>query len=217
MFRKLFRRVEAILRREGGNVFSVIISSLKMRIRCIYYRKMLGWDVRSIGESAYIRGKSYISIGKNFNCRRNLWLEAVTKFNQQSFSPEICIGDNFGCSDSLHVAATTSIRIGNNVLIGSKVLITDHLHGIYRGLDSSSPEISPHDRPLTNDLTVTIEDNVLIGDNVCVLPGAVIGKGAVIGANSVVTSLIPAGTIAAGVPAKVIKVFDSHEKIWASA
>ncbi|MBB5608601.1 MULTISPECIES: DapH/DapD/GlmU-related protein [unclassified Janthinobacterium] len=207
-------RINSAFCREGFNLFAVVYSGLKIKIRRFYYKKLFGWDVRSILGPAYIRGKSHITIGQNFSCRTNLWLEAVTTFNQQNFSPRINIGNNVGASDFLHIAATNSIRIGNNVLIGSKVLITDHLHGDYRGLHPSSPEISPHDRPLSSDLAVTIEDNVLIGDNVSVLPGVNIGFGAVIGANSVVTSDIPAWTIAAGVPAKVLKKFDSIEKKW---
>lgn len=206
--------VNSTFHKEGFNLFSVISSAVKIKIRRFYYKKLLGWDVRTILGPAYIRGKSHIAIGKNFNCRSNLWLEAVTKFNQQTFSPQIKIGSNFSCSDFLHIAATNYVYIGDDVLIGSKVLITDHLHGHYRGLLPSSPEVSPHDRPLTSDMTVIIEDKVLIGDNVCILPGVVIGKGSVIGANSVVTSDIPAGTIAAGVPAKVLKKFDSLERVW---
>lgn len=201
-------------RREGFNLFSVIFCSLKIRIRRFYYKKLFGWDIRSILGPAYIRGKSHIIIGKNFSCRTNLWMEAVTAFNEQTFSPRIEIGNNVGASDFLHIAATNFICIGNNVLIGSKVLITDHLHGNYRASFSSSPDMSPHDRHLSNDLTVIIEDNVLIGDNVCVLPGVTIGYGSVIGANSVVTSSIPAWSIAAGVPAKVLKKFDSIENKW---
>lgn len=210
-------RIKSAFRREGFNLFAVISSGLKIRIRRFYYKKMYGWDVRSILGPAYIRGKSHIKIGKNFSCRSNLWLEAVTAFNHQNFSPEIRIGNNVGGSDFLHIAATNSIHIGDNVLIGSKVLITDHLHGDYRSLEPSSPDSSPHDRLLTSDMAVVIEDNVLIGDNVCILPGVTIGHGAVIGANSVVTSDIPAWTIAAGVPAKVLKKYDSFEKKWLSA
>lgn len=213
-FNKNIARVKSTFRREGFNLFAVVFCGLKIRIRRFYYKKLLGWDVKSILGPAYIRGKSHITVGKNFSCRTNLWLEAVTTFNQQTFSPQIKIGNNVGCSDFLHIAATNFIHIGDNVLIGSKVLITDHLHGDYRGLLPSSPEVSPHDRLLTNDQAVIIEDNVLIGDNVCVLPGVVIGRGAVIGANSIVTCNIPAWTIAAGVPAKVLKKFDGHEKKW---
>lgn len=51
---------------------------------------------------------------------------------------------------------------------------------------------------------IVIGKGVWMGAHVNVLPGVTIGDGAVIGANSVVTKNIPANTIAAGVPAKVI-------------
>ena len=57
---------------------------------------------------------------------------------------------------------------------------------------------------------VIIEDEVLIGANAVILEGVKIGKGAVVAAGSVVTEDIPAGVVAAGSPAKVIK--DKDEK-----
>lgn len=206
-------KILKILNKEKINIFSLFFCALNIRCRRFFYQKLFGWDVRTILGPIYIRGKSHIKIGTNFNCRSNLWIEAVAQFADQKFTPEIIIGNNFGASDHLHIAAINSIKIGNNVLIGSKVLITDHLHGEYRGEFPSTPEESPHDRWLAG-RPVIIEDNVLIGDNVCILPGVTIGFGAVIGANSVVTSNIPDRTIVAGAPAKVIKKFCGVQKKW---
>lgn len=50
-----------------------------------------------------------------------------------------------------------------------------------------------------------IEDNVLIGCGACVLGGVTIGEGASIGANAVVIMDVPAGCIAVGIPARIIK------------
>ena len=52
---------------------------------------------------------------------------------------------------------------------------------------------------------VVVEDDVWLGMNVVVLKGCRIGKGTVVAANSVVTRSLPAGVIAAGVPARVIR------------
>nr|WP_274606323.1 DapH/DapD/GlmU-related protein [Lactobacillus delbrueckii] len=46
---------------------------------------------------------------------------------------------------------------------------------------------------------------VWLGANVTVLPGVTIGDGAIIAAGAVVTKDVPARTIAAGVPARVVK------------
>ena len=53
---------------------------------------------------------------------------------------------------------------------------------------------------------VTIGNDVWIGGNVTILPGVTIGDNCTIGAGSVVTHDIPANSIAAGNPAKVIKI-----------
>ncbi len=55
---------------------------------------------------------------------------------------------------------------------------------------------------------VIIEDNVLIGANAVVLEGVRVGEGAVVAAGSVVTEDVPANTVVAGSPARVIKTKD---------
>ncbi|MEG0250880.1 MAG: 2,3,4,5-tetrahydropyridine-2,6-dicarboxylate N-acetyltransferase [Peptostreptococcus sp.] len=52
---------------------------------------------------------------------------------------------------------------------------------------------------------VVVEDNVLIGANAVILEGVRIGAGSVIAAGSIVTKDVPAGSVVAGVPGKVIK------------
>ena len=52
---------------------------------------------------------------------------------------------------------------------------------------------------------VVIEDDVLIGANAVVLEGVRVGRGAVVAAGAVVVEDVPAGTVVAGVPARVIK------------
>ncbi|KRM55295.1 2,3,4,5-tetrahydropyridine-2,6-dicarboxylate N-acetyltransferase [Lacticaseibacillus sharpeae] len=56
---------------------------------------------------------------------------------------------------------------------------------------------------------VIVEDNVLVGANAVVLEGVRIGEGAVVAAGAIVTKDVPAHTVVAGVPAKVIKEIDA--------
>lgn len=50
-----------------------------------------------------------------------------------------------------------------------------------------------------------VGDNVWIGNRAIVLPGVTIGDGAVVGAGSVVTRDVPARTVVAGNPARVVR------------
>jgi acetyltransferase-like isoleucine patch superfamily enzyme len=55
---------------------------------------------------------------------------------------------------------------------------------------------------------VNIEDGSWLGQNVVVLPGVTIGAGAVVAANSVVREDVPPGSVAAGAPARVVRMLD---------
>lgn len=167
-----------------------------------------------IGPRAYLRGLSCIRIGASFETAEGLWLEALTFFDGQVYTPKIVIGDRVHVSRYAHIAAVNYIEIGPDVLIGSNVLITDHNHGSYKGPHQSNPSIAPMKRHLMSDGPVVIGPNAWIGDHVVITPGCTIGEGAIIGANSVVTTNIPQFTIAAGVPARCIKTFDFDAKVW---
>jgi lipopolysaccharide O-acetyltransferase len=169
-----------------------------------------------IGPHSLLRGLRHLSIGKNFSAGPGLWLEAVTVYGQQTFSPRIVIGDHVSASHHVHIAATTYVEIGDNCVLGSRVLITDHNHGRYATLHDS-PNIPPAVRPLAEGHRVVVGRNVLLGDAVVVMPDVTIGEGSVIGANSVVTKDIPPYTIAAGAPARVHKTFDFKTQEWIGA
>ena len=63
-------------------------------------------------------------------------------------------------------------------------------------------------------LPIEIGDNVWIGGGVTIIGGVKIGANSIIGAGSVVTKNIPAGVIAAGNPAKVIREITANDKIF---
>jgi len=147
-------------------------------------------------------GGQYITIGDNFSCFARLRLEAYDKHLDNVYTPEITIGNNVAINFDCHIACVNYINIGNNVLIASKVFITDHLHG---EVNHESLKQSPLDRPAHSKGPVVIADNVWIGEGVVVLPNVTIGENCIIGANSVVTKSFPKNSIIAGVPAKLIK------------
>ncbi len=170
-----------------------------------------------LGPGCRVIGGRHISFGRDVYAERNLWLEAVTSYRSQRFHPEIVIGDQVCFSDGVHISSIESIAIGSHCLFGSKIYVSDHNHGIYRGELQSSPEEAPAHRLLGGGGPVVIGENVWIGDNSVIIGPATIGKGAIVGANSVVRGVVPSNTIVAGAPARPIKIFNSETGLWNKA
>jgi lipopolysaccharide O-acetyltransferase len=183
-------------------------------VRNFLISRKLGVKKISIGPRSYLRGLSSIEMGEDFAAGDGLWLEALTTYNDQNFAPRIVIGQHVRVSNFVHIAATHLVEIGDDVLIGSKVMITDHNHGLYSAEDHTSPHIAPSQRPLDHARRTVIGRNVWLGDGVVVTAGSSIGEGSVIGANSVVRGSIPAFSIAAGMPATIRKTFNFDTGKW---
>jgi acetyltransferase-like isoleucine patch superfamily enzyme len=114
----------------------------------------------------------------------------------------IRIGNNVGIS-GVTISSNLSIQIGNNVLIGSGVLITDNdAHSVNPKFRNDSSKILMW--------PIVIEDDVFIGARAIILKGVTIGFGALVGAGSVVTRDVEAFSIVAGNPAK--KVGDVRDR-----
>ncbi|MDO4181212.1 MAG: DapH/DapD/GlmU-related protein [Bacteroidales bacterium] len=92
------------------------------------------------------------------------------------------------------------ISIGNDVFIGPKVNLITINH-----------DPDPENRSATCGRPIVIEDKVWIGINATILPGARIGYGAIVGAGSVVTKDVPAMTVVAGNPARIIKRIETNK------
>lgn len=157
-----------------------------------------------------IRNRKYIKIGKGFTTGFGCRIEAYPIIEKKT----LFLGENFQMNDYVHITAISNVTIGNNVLIASKVYITDCSHGSYAGNEHDShPNVAPKDRPLFFK-PVIIEDNVWLGEFVSVLPGVTIGMGTIVGANSVVSRSLPPNVIAVGTPAKPIKRFNFEINRW---
>lgn len=173
-----------------------------------YYTMWIAKQFKDFGTNSgikkpmYLTGGKYISIGDNFHCDHRLRLDAIDVYNNQTFSPSIIIGDNVTIQKDCHIGAIDKIVIGNNVLMGSKIFISDHAHG---DTSRDSTSLPPLDRPLRSKGPIYIDNNVWIGEGAVILSGVTIGENSIIGANAVVTKSVPKNCVAAGNPAKIIK------------
>lgn len=148
------------------------------------------------------RRGSIIVIGHNFKaCSDPKWnsIGVYQRVILKTGRPDarLVIGDNVGVSGCT-IAASTSIRIGDYVQIGSGALITDSdAHPLaWKARRANHPGISQ---------PIEIGDDVFIGARAIILKGVTIGRGAIVGAGAVVAHDVPPFAVVAGNPAKIIK------------
>ena len=150
----------------------------------------------SIGDCVFFDDWIYLTAWNHYSC-----IEQGQEYVQH-FNPQLIIGDNCRFGAFNHITAINNIIIGNGVLTGKWVTITDNSHG---KLEESQKNVKPIMRPMHSKGPVIIEDNVWICDKATILPSVTIGEGAIIAANAVVTKDVPSFSIVAGNPAKVIR------------
>lgn len=179
---------------------------LTYRIKWFFFKKRL----QNIGKKSWV-GKNFsflnpqfVSIGDNFVGGHNLKIHVFYRPEIGDY-PKINIGSNVTFTENIYISCLNSITIGNGVLCGGNVFITDNFHG--KNIKEELGTI-PNERTLYSKGPVIIGNNVWIGHNVSIMPNVVIGDNCVIGANAVVTKNIPSNCIVAGVPAHVIKIIN---------
>lgn len=150
-----------------------------------------------------LRGIRYVHVGEGTCFGKGLILSAWDNYYGFRYTPSISIGRNCRIGMYCHITSISNITIGDNLLTGAYVYISDNAHG-----DSEFDQLSvpPRLRRLTTKGPVVIGDNVWIGDGVRILSGVTIGDGAIIGSNAVVTHDVPAAAVVGGVPARIIKI-----------
>ena len=151
----------------------------------------------------------YVKIGKNCLVTANFIFESQSGF--------ISIGNNVNIGGA-NLISREGITIGNDVTMAWGITIYDHdSHSIYWDDRCKDNEQCYLDFVNFNNAVlnknwdsvksgkIIICDKVWIGFDVLILKGVTIGEGAIIGAKSVVTKDVPAWTVCAGNPAKVVK------------
>lgn len=155
----------------------------------------------SIARPEMIVNPKNISIGSYTSFAEGSVLECNTSYDHNDCGI-ITIGNRCMFGAHTHITSANKISIGDNLLTGRYVLITDNSHGL---LVATELDLHPADRDISSKGPVRVGNNVWIGDKVTILANVTIGDGAIIAANAVVTRDVPPNSIVAGVPAKVIK------------
>ncbi|MGW8320198.1 MAG: acyltransferase [Thermodesulfobacteriota bacterium] len=154
------------------------------------------WNVEVFGTPIQVGDYVNVIASRDRKVRLTVWTDRENPAG-------IRVGNYCLICPGVRLSSASEIVVGDNVMFAYGAYVTDSdWHDIYNRVavvGKSAP--------------VRIEDNAWIGDSVIVCKGVTIGENSVIGAGSVVTSSIPANTIAAGSPARVIRPLDADRKI----
>ena len=175
-----------------------LIGNVKCAMGHIQHGKhcYVGLDVKIVNSGGVI-------LGDNVKVRPSSCLYTNSK-------SKIVMGNNVEVGNHSTISAKNCVTLADGVLTGPHVFIADHNH------EYKNPSIHIYRQGVkanAND-SVFIGEGTWLGTNVVVVGNVHIGKQSVIGANSVVTRDIPDYSVAAGIPAKVIKRYDFEKKEW---
>jgi acetyltransferase-like isoleucine patch superfamily enzyme len=171
----------------------------------LYYR----FFFKSFGQGSVIYHPMFISdadcieIGEHVSIRDGVRLQALR--DPYGRTPLLTIGSNTLIEQGVQIICHNRVTIGRDVSIAGHCAIVDVSHP-YQNINIGNIGSLIADE----DSFVEIEEGAFVGYGAIILPNVRIGARAVIGANSVVTREVPAFTIVAGAPAKIVKVY-SHE------
>ena len=174
--------------RSPGRTWTKLIQWLNARWQLRACTKVGPWT-RVVGRVT-IQNHGTIIVGERVQIFSHHARSIFTTFERG----RLIIGDRAFINYGVDIAATGLVAIGADCLIGTHVSIIDNdFHGVVDRQRVPSPK------------PVIIGDNVWIGNRAIILPGVTIGEGAVVGAGSVVTRDVPARTVVAGNPARVVR------------
>ncbi len=192
------RSAARALYQEFDDHLVAVAASWPGRTGFVIRRVIWGSRIRNGGAAAWgrhveIRGPQGIQVGRNFGCGRGCEIYA-------DGGGAIHIGNNVSLNSNVHLNAS----IGGRITIGD-----DSLIGPYSVLRATNHRFDRADSPIRlqghQAGQIEIGQDVWIGAGVIVTAGVRIGDGAVIGAGAVVTRDVPEMSLAAGVPARVLR------------
>ncbi len=156
-----------------------------------YHTVMKPWYVKISGENIHI-GRSFTAIAEPYS------RVEIGVWGREHGGGRIEIGDCVLMSPGSRVSASDEVVIGDGTMFANGAYVTDcDWHSLY-DRTCRDERVAP----------VRIGRNVWLGDHATVLKGVTIGENSVVAARAVVTRDVPANTVVAGNPAKVVKTLD---------
>lgn len=189
------------------NLLGTIMTMFKTKSKIFIYRRMK----TKISKEANLNIKSNLHIGDVAeNCNYSFGTFVLRDKSSFVVNGRYSIGT--GCQVTVEENAKLELGEGylnrdskiycfNNIKIGNKVIISENV--LIR--DSDTHSIIENEKIKEKTKPIIIEDNVWIGASAVILKGVHIASNSVVAAGAVVTKDVPANSIVAGNPARVIK------------
>ncbi|WP_373842592.1 sugar O-acetyltransferase [Limosilactobacillus sp.] len=115
----------------------------------------------------------------------------------------VMLGDGVYANFNLTVVDDTYVYIGDRTMMGPNVTLASANHPILPELRRQGAQYN---------LPIHIGKNCWLGAGVIVVPGVTIGDNTVVGAGAVVTKDLPANVVAVGIPARVQRPINDHDR-----
>jgi acetyltransferase-like isoleucine patch superfamily enzyme len=178
----------------------LVLRLLRRRFLSTYGRRLKLDGIAFIGPDVVLQ----IGKGARIELGRWTWLGHGTKI--RSHEGVVSIGAKTVMGQECTISAYQHVSIGRECVIADRVMLIDFDHGVV--------EV---DRPVRLQgiykRDVRVGNNVWIGYGACILRGVTVGDNAIVGTSAVVTRDVPANAVVAGVPARVIRMRDTPERM----
>ena len=187
-----------------------IYNLIRNHLRWLYWSRKFGSTngFVQIGKDVTFQNPQCLHFGQRVGIGKYSYFLPLKKYAGVNYSPNIIIGDNCWIGIRNSFACIHGIEIGNDVLFAGYVHITDHSHG-YEDIDTPVRM-----QPLISKGPVIIEDQCWLGFGCEILSGVHIGKHSIVAARAVVTKDVPAFSIVAGNPARIVKQYSFETHKW---
>ena len=137
-------------------------------------------------------------IGKDARLHLGRWSWVGTDLKIRVHEGEARIGAKTVMGQECTISAFQHVSIGRECIIADRVMLIDFDHGVVE-VERPIREQGIYKRD------VRVGHNCWVGYGACILRGATVGDNSVLGTYAVVTKDVPANSVAAGLPAKVVR------------
>ena len=207
---KVIQKLRSFLAKSWFEKQYFVAGILARCISIVFYKSQFG----SFGGRSWLKcprqvvSPQNIHIGEDVRIEGDAILYSVGKYGKNLYNGTISIGNGVYINHSCNITCASKVVVGDAVAFGPNVFLCDFDHGY------DDPNVSMIDSPLVIKGPVIIGARSWIGANVYIGSGVQLGNHCTVAANSVVTKSFPANCVIAGVPAKLIKQFDSKTGNW---